>query len=206
MQTQEQPAATASWTIEPHGKGFALYAGRGNMQHGLNLVHLSEPDCNWEATKRLIEAVPQMLAACQAFVAAENQCGANLAFVMAQEAIAKSGSSPRSNASQVCDMQNGPCACGAWHNVACTDHGPQKRPASLRQLAAGNKQVAREVAAALIEFDDTHLGQHLLQLIEYVRPVVDGELLESDVMLAELESIYAQVGQLASQQMTQPTP
>jgi hypothetical protein len=38
---------------------------------------------------RLIAAAPELLAACQAFIAADNQCGANLAFVMAQEAVRK---------------------------------------------------------------------------------------------------------------------
>ena len=53
------------WTIEPHGKGFALYSGRDKMRHGANLVYLTEPDANWEATKRLIESVPELLQACQ---------------------------------------------------------------------------------------------------------------------------------------------
>jgi hypothetical protein len=48
------------WTIEPHGNGFALYAGRSADRHGMNLVYLSEPDCNWERTKALIAAAPQL--------------------------------------------------------------------------------------------------------------------------------------------------
>lgn len=51
---------TSVWTIEPHGNGYALYSGRGPMSHGLKLVHMSEPDGNWEATKRLIEAAPEL--------------------------------------------------------------------------------------------------------------------------------------------------
>ena len=54
-----------NWTIEPHGKGFALYSGRDDMRHGMNLVYLSEPDGNWEKTKALIEAAPELLAACE---------------------------------------------------------------------------------------------------------------------------------------------
>ena len=56
--TQPTPAP---WTIEPHGNGFALYAGRTADRHGMNLVYLSEPDCNWEQTKALIEQAPRML-------------------------------------------------------------------------------------------------------------------------------------------------
>jgi len=66
---------------------------------------------------RLIAAAPDLLAACRAFIESENQCDINLSFVIAQAAIAKSGFSPRSNASEVCDMKDGPCACGAWHKV-----------------------------------------------------------------------------------------
>lgn len=52
-----------SWTIEPHGKGFALYSGRDDMRHGMNLVYLSEPDANWPKVKALIEAAPDLLEA-----------------------------------------------------------------------------------------------------------------------------------------------
>jgi hypothetical protein len=41
------------------------------------------------ANARLIAAAPDLLAACQAFIAADNQCGASLAFAMAQEAVKK---------------------------------------------------------------------------------------------------------------------
>ena len=57
-----------NWTIEPHGKGFALYSGRDDMRHGMNLVYLSEPDGNWEKTKALIEAAPVMLEALEVAV------------------------------------------------------------------------------------------------------------------------------------------
>lgn len=65
-----------TWTIEPHGNGYALYAGRDkgdeygfNATHGMNLVYLSEPDANWEKTKALIEAVPEMLSALEEIAA-----------------------------------------------------------------------------------------------------------------------------------------
>ena len=38
---------------------------------------------------QLIAAAPDLLAACQAFIAADNQCGASMAFAMAQEAVKK---------------------------------------------------------------------------------------------------------------------
>lgn len=53
------------WTIEPHGKGFALYSGRDNEHHGLNLVYLTEPDWNWKANAKLIAAAPELLEALQ---------------------------------------------------------------------------------------------------------------------------------------------
>jgi len=28
------------WSIEPHGDGFALYAGRSGVAHGLNLFNI----------------------------------------------------------------------------------------------------------------------------------------------------------------------
>ena len=116
MSASDQPIVhTPGWTIEPHGNGYALYSGRGPMTHGMNLVYMSEPDRNWESTKRLIEAAPDLLAACQAFLEADNQCGANLAFVMAQEAIRKAGVAPKENGGETCDMKHGPCSCGATH-------------------------------------------------------------------------------------------
>lgn len=30
------------YTVEPHGKGYAVYLGRDNQHHGANLAHLSE--------------------------------------------------------------------------------------------------------------------------------------------------------------------
>lgn len=34
------------YSIEPHGDGYALYYGRCNHRHGLNLVYLKEPAFN----------------------------------------------------------------------------------------------------------------------------------------------------------------
>jgi beta-N-acetylglucosaminidase len=38
---------------------------------------------------RLASAAPDLLAACEAFLEADNQCGINLAFVMAKDAVEK---------------------------------------------------------------------------------------------------------------------
>ena len=51
------------WSIEEHGKGFALYSGRDDMRHGMNLIYLSEPDWNWENNANLIAAAPDLLEA-----------------------------------------------------------------------------------------------------------------------------------------------
>jgi len=58
-----------TWTIEPHGDGFALYSGRGPMMHGLNLINMAEPDKNWEANARLIAASPELLSIVKRFIA-----------------------------------------------------------------------------------------------------------------------------------------
>jgi hypothetical protein len=67
------------------------------------------------ANAKLIAAAPDLIAACLAFIEADNQCGANLAFVMAQEAVKKAGVSPKENGGETCDMKCGPCSCGATH-------------------------------------------------------------------------------------------
>lgn len=67
------------------------------------------------ANARLISAAPDLLAACLAFLEADNQCGANLAFVVAQEAVKKAGIAPKENGGETCDMKHGPCSCGATH-------------------------------------------------------------------------------------------
>ena len=36
------------FTIEPHGKGYALYYGRCNHKHGYNLINMIEPAWNFE--------------------------------------------------------------------------------------------------------------------------------------------------------------
>ena len=77
-----------NWTIEPHGKGFALYSGRDDMRHGMNLVHLSEPDSNWEKTKALIEAAPIMLEALRQIVRHQDIIGGSMASVSPTRHIA----------------------------------------------------------------------------------------------------------------------
>lgn len=47
-------ATGGQWTIEPHGDGEVLYAGRGPNSHGLNLVYLREGDWNWQHNRRHI--------------------------------------------------------------------------------------------------------------------------------------------------------
>jgi hypothetical protein len=73
------PSSPWEWTIEEHGKGYALYSGRGPMTHGMNLVYMSEPDSNWQATKRLIESVPSMVRALKAIVNHQDMIGGELA-------------------------------------------------------------------------------------------------------------------------------
>lgn len=38
----------ANYTIEPHGKGYALYLGRCNHRHGWNLINMVEPASNFD--------------------------------------------------------------------------------------------------------------------------------------------------------------
>lgn len=48
------------WTWEPHGEGFALYAGRGVMSHGLNVLSASNADAfdaHGEDTRAVIAAL-----------------------------------------------------------------------------------------------------------------------------------------------------
>jgi hypothetical protein len=48
------------WLIERHGNDWALFSREDESQHGLNLMYISEPDWNFEANKRLIEAAPDL--------------------------------------------------------------------------------------------------------------------------------------------------
>lgn len=49
-------------TIEKHGNGYALYAGRDNQHHGLNIFNITEADPKlFEYTKNLIECSNPML-------------------------------------------------------------------------------------------------------------------------------------------------
>lgn len=57
VDTVEKPDLKHSplpWTIEEHGNGYALYSGRTGMQHGLNLLFLSDPDWNWNNNREFI--------------------------------------------------------------------------------------------------------------------------------------------------------
>ena len=58
-----------SFSVEEHGRGYVLYAGRvsGNAEvaeqpvlaeHGLNLLYLSEPDMHWPAVRVFLESAP----------------------------------------------------------------------------------------------------------------------------------------------------
>lgn len=38
----------SKYTIERHGKGYALYLGRCNHRHGWNLVNMIEPASNFD--------------------------------------------------------------------------------------------------------------------------------------------------------------
>ena len=48
------------WFIEPHGQEWALFSRESEDQHGLNLMYIADPDWNFEANKRLIEAAPDL--------------------------------------------------------------------------------------------------------------------------------------------------
>jgi len=96
-------------TQKPGVGGTFIGSTRGNWPLP---EHINE---RCEADARLIAAAPDLLAACLAFIAADNQCGANLAFVMAQEAVKKAGVAPKENGGETCDMKHGPCSCGATH-------------------------------------------------------------------------------------------
>lgn len=44
-----------SYTVEPHGNGYAIYQGRDNMHHGFNLAHLTE--CTKEFASKIETAL-----------------------------------------------------------------------------------------------------------------------------------------------------
>jgi hypothetical protein len=80
MSALDRPIVHApGWTIETHGNGYVLYSGCGPMSYGMNLVYMSEPDSNWESTKRLIESVPAMVRALKAIVNHQDMMGGELA-------------------------------------------------------------------------------------------------------------------------------
>jgi len=53
------------------------------------ICHVALTNEDAKANAHLIAAAPELLAACEAFVAADNQDGGSLAYVMAMEAIKK---------------------------------------------------------------------------------------------------------------------
>lgn len=78
------------------GKQWEVYPAtvKAGDLNGYDVRDRDQPDkrvCQ-RATKEdatTIAALPELLEACKAFIAAENQCGAALAFDMAEKAIAK---------------------------------------------------------------------------------------------------------------------
>lgn len=48
----EECKCNSEYSIEPHGKGYALYLNRCNHRHGYNLANITEPDM-----KRLNEMI-----------------------------------------------------------------------------------------------------------------------------------------------------
>lgn len=48
------------WIIERHGNGWALFSRENESQHGLNLMYIADPDWNFSANKKLIEAAPDL--------------------------------------------------------------------------------------------------------------------------------------------------
>jgi hypothetical protein len=53
-----------TYSAEPHGSGYGLYAGRDRRHHGLRLLNIEDWDINLAANMRLICAAPEPLAAC----------------------------------------------------------------------------------------------------------------------------------------------
>jgi hypothetical protein len=73
-------------TPKPWKPVRSLTCGHLRAEHN----YRKDPREEWtDADLRLIAAAPELLEACEAFIAADNQCGASLAFVMAQEAVKK---------------------------------------------------------------------------------------------------------------------
>jgi NADH pyrophosphatase NudC (nudix superfamily) len=48
------------WVIERHGNAWVLFSRENESQHGLNLMYIADPDWNFEANKKLIEAAPDL--------------------------------------------------------------------------------------------------------------------------------------------------
>ena len=73
------------WTVAPKN-GRVIMAGESKIATAFK--DSVDPPVSW-VNAQLIAAAPELLAACEAFIAANNQCGASLAFVMAQQAVRK---------------------------------------------------------------------------------------------------------------------
>jgi hypothetical protein len=64
------------WIIERHGSAWALFSRENENQHGLNLMYISDPDWNFEANKKLIEAAPDLYNELEKLVMALGTLGA----------------------------------------------------------------------------------------------------------------------------------
>ena len=78
---------SGDWSVEPHGDGHALYAGRDNEHHGLRLLNITDGDRNIIANCTLIHAAPDLYAALQAVLRVADRNTEE--FDLARAAIAK---------------------------------------------------------------------------------------------------------------------
>lgn len=115
IRNDEQPGPNEPVVHTPGPWELREVEGLFAIAHPRGWVLESNNEQQDRADARLIAAAPDLLAACLAFIEADNQCGANLAFVMAQEAVKKAGIAPKENGGETCDMKHGPCSCGATH-------------------------------------------------------------------------------------------
>ena len=56
------------WSIEPHGKDYALYSGRSKTLHGARLCNLSDFDSYKIKTISMIESAPLLFRVCEKIV------------------------------------------------------------------------------------------------------------------------------------------
>jgi hypothetical protein len=54
IQLPQAARVTDAYSIEPHGNAWALYLGRDDNHHGLNLCRLDDFDANGDRTRELI--------------------------------------------------------------------------------------------------------------------------------------------------------